>query len=278
MQTFILKHFNTSEISFETTCVAINLCEYNMDIAVFDEEVVRYTYFNSFDTKEINSNKEALIKFLSKFSKKYFLFSSNRLLLMPSSLFDKDKKNELFLYNFQNYNPVEKSIFRNHISQLNSDLLFDIGLDVIEILHDIAENLEIYHQGKVFLEICLLFQSEKKQNTSYLFIDVLEKSALIALFQNGKLNFFNSNLFINIHDLVFFIVSLIKQYEINQKAIEIYISGKVNFSGDEVIAEIKKFFTSVYPFEYTKNYSLSSGLQSIKSYTYNTFFNLPFCV
>ncbi|HIE15891.1 MAG TPA: DUF3822 family protein, partial [Bacteroidales bacterium] len=199
----------------------------------------------------------------------------------PSSLFEEGKNIDLFNFNFEDFDSATEKIFYNKLNHLNAYMLFSLGNNIIEQWLSVSEYGNFFHRASAFLEVCMLFQNEylKDDKTHPLiFIDVLDKSVFLSLFYLGKLAFFNQINFVQLQDMIFFLVKLTETLKVDIKKTEIFLSGNINFPKDKTISEIKKFFLHVYPFEFLNFFTTSPALKSLPVYKVNSLFNLPFCV
>lgn len=272
------KNFDFSDLT--DTMIVAEVDNIQSAISIFSFE---YNQFVSIDAFENDSEMTTFFKssFLNASVKQKFLsLSAGKTLLVPSALFEKEKNNELFQFNFEDFNPDVEKVFFNKLNHLNSYLLFSVKKDVEKRVSSFFSEQDIFHRASVFLETCVLFQNErlKNQDKPVIFVDVLGDSIILSLFHSGKLAFFNQITFKKPQDLVFFMVKLVDEFKLDTKKIEIFLSGSVDFPKDEILQEIKKFFLQVYPFEFTKFFGLSSALKPLSISRYNSLFNLPFCV
>ncbi len=272
------KNFNFSELN--AAMIVAEASEMQSSIAVFSFEYNQFVRIDEIeDDLEMTKFFESeLINTVAK--QKMVMFSAGKTLLVPSALFDKEKVNDLFQFNFEEFNHDTEKVLFNKLNHLNSYLLFSMENELANRLLNLFSEQEIYHRATSFLETGVLFQNErvKNQDRSAIFVDVLDNSIILSFFHLGKLAFFNQIAFRKPQDLVFFMVKLADEFKLDTKKTDIFLSGRVDFSKDEILQEIRKFFLQVFPFEFTKFFGISPALKAIPVFRHNSLFNLPFCV
>ena len=272
------KNFDFSDLT--SAMIVAEVGDIRSAITTFSFEQNQFVSIDMFDN---DSDAKALTKsvlFGTTAKQKLLSLSAGKTLLVPSALFDKEKINDLFQFNFEDFNSDIEKVFFNKLNHLNAYLLFSVNHDVVKLLSPFFEEQNFYHRASGFLETCVLFQNErlKNQDKPVIFVDVLDNSIILSLFDSGKLAFFNQIAFKKPQDFVFFLVKLADEFKLDTKKTELFLSGLVDFPRGEILQEIKKFFLQVYPFEFTKFFGISPALKPTPVYQNNSLFNLPFCV
>ena len=272
------KNFDFSDLT--SAMIVAEVCDTKSAITVFSFEQNQFVSIEEIED-DLAMTKFAKSTLLSVVVKQKLLsLSAGKTLLVPSALFDEAKINDLFRFNFDDFDEETEKVFFNKLNHLNVYLLFSVSRDVVKSLTPFFKEQDFYHRASGFLETCVLFQNErlKNQDKPAIFVDVLDSSIILSLFDEGKLAFFNQIAFKKPQDFVFFLAKLADEFKLDTKKTELFLSGRVDFPKGEVLQETKKFFLQVYPFEFTKFFGISPALKTIPAHRYNSLFNLPFCV
>jgi hypothetical protein len=158
--------------------------------------------------------------FQSTYKKVILLQNSPKSIMIPRALFQEKYLKSYFEFN----HPLGEleEIHYNHIEETNSYNIFTLPNPVSNAIIQHLKNVELYHQALPFIFNAINYlHSENKIVSLYLnnhFID-------IGLFEENKMLLYNSFKISTKEDVLYFVLYIYKQLNLDTKSNELFISG-----------------------------------------------------
>ena len=249
----------------------------NFSYAIFDNQrskfvVLRDISFKNSKTDYLNNLKELFKKDDSlniEYQNTKAIIGSQNSIFVPKALFNKDK-----IFDILNFNTPIKKTETVLYDELKNDT-FNIYTFDKEILSEIKntkfKNIELYNQGTVLFSKVIQKKASTKKR---LIVDVNSVFFEIIYIENNQLIFRNIFSFTNETDFVFYIISVIDKFKIDNENDELSISGILTTNSKEI--ELLRKYIKRIRFKRTKqNYSYVFNDIDINIYT--NLLNLQSC-
>jgi len=198
--------------------------------------------------------------FAYSFSKVICLVDTNYLTLVPTPFFDVDKMEEVLQLNLDL--PSGNLIYKNQ-SVLSSpyEALYCIPKNLKEVIDANFLNVS-YSTSNISLLNYFM-----KQNQLYSFFCVHFNLEFLSIFyyKDNKLLFFNTFTYITAEDVVYHILNVMNELNLNNERDVVYYSGAVSDSNTE-IALLKDYFKFLKPVERSNKLNYNSEVQKIASH------------
>jgi ABC-type oligopeptide transport system ATPase subunit len=142
---------------------------------------------------------------------------------VPNSLFDVSEKEALLKFN---HSPDEgEVIVTDHLPNLDAKNIYSLSAEVKKIFQDQYTHLSINHCSSSFIEQVLL---TNKHNESKITLVNLQTSAMeIAVINSGKLLFYNSFAYQSPEDIIYFLLFVFEQLQLNPETISVELFGEL---------------------------------------------------
>lgn len=196
------------------------------------------------------------------------ILSSQNSIFVPKALFQKEKITEIL-----NFNSKIKSSDIILYDELKNDIfnIYSFGNDILSEIKSKFKNIKLYNQGTVLLSKTI----QKKANANKrLIIDVNSEFFEIIFIENNQLIFRNIFKFTNETDFVFYLISILDKFKIDNENDELSISGILTTSSKE-IELLRKYIKKIRFKRTAQNYSYVFNDIDINIYT--NLLNLQTC-
>ncbi len=184
--------------------------------------------------KELAENEEILQR---KFKEVKVIFDTKEFLPVPDKYYEEQEKEKLAGSVLEIENEIE--IIANKISSKNIWLLFTIPKLLKSYLSEHFATLEIVHPLQKSIENLPQLAPGK----SGLILLFSSKHFYTVLFNEQKLLLANSFELKHKNDILFFTLSVLKQFKVTSSKADLFLTGNI-LDGETTIEEIKKYFTS----------------------------------
>jgi len=195
--------------------------------------------------------------FKNNFAETRLLFNTEKFTLVPGEVYIEEKQDDIFrlVFGKQTGNSL-KEIF---IEDLPGHLLYTIPDELEEALKNTFSNYFLLHPVAVLNRKIQNTDRKDKKNMVLYF----EKNYFFLLFYvDNKLQLINSFSFIHINDVIFYILSVLKQQETRKDDVKLFLAGDIN-SDDELHKNLKKYFGDTNFFIPDINYENNVFRQSL---------------
>ncbi len=200
------------------------------------------------------------------------IFIFERSTLVPAGLFDPAVKDDYFTLN---HNLEEGYIVTNNkIEEPDALLLFDIRLDLQELLIKAFPEASLSHHAKPLL--CSSFRNAGTQSGRYIHLNIEDTFFNLFLIDNKKLEFFNTFRYRNSSDILYYLMYSFEQFGIKKEEI-INVTGLIE-QGGELYNNIARYASGITLRKPEGSWSLSYVFDSINLHSYSNLFNIVSCV
>lgn len=222
--------FNINKTSTYSLAVQFSYSGYSYSVT--DAIRGRYVALKHVNFKE-QLDEEQFLKQLKKIiksdaflNKSYksvgFMFVSSKSVLVPDEVFDKNHLSEYlkFVHPLNQY----EELHYNHVKSLNTFNVFSIPSHLTTLLVNQFPQIEFFHQSSLMLSSLSKLSLVNKNLFS---IHVNSTFAYISIFKEKVLHYHNPIKYQTDTDLLYHILNLMKQMQINPKHIPVFMSGFV---------------------------------------------------
>lgn len=201
------------------------------------------------------SSQQELFK--NNFAETRLLFNTEKFTLVPNEIYIKEKQKDIFclIFGKQSGNSL-KEIF---LEDIHGHVLFTIPNELEETFKNTFSNYFLLHPVAI-LNRKIQNTDGKDKKTAVLYF---EKNYFFLLFYaDKKLQLINSFSFIHINDVIFYILSVLKQQETPKDDVKLFLAGDIN-SDDELHKNLGKYFSDTNFFIPDINYDSNVFPQSL---------------
>jgi hypothetical protein len=236
---------------------------YSFSNAVLQEDILNHT-------NEI-LRKDELLRM--PFKKTRVIFVSRKSTLVPNEFFKPELLKKLLEFN----QPVGEldEIHFNAIDFCDAKHTFALPTYFAGMFADRFNKVTFYNQATPML---LLLNEIAREDTSHTVIINLNNEFFdIAVMQDKHLKFYNNFLYVNSTDLLYFILYVCQQLEINKEAANFYLTGEQRDKRD-LVGEISGYLKNLRTIEQIRDIRFIAALQKIDQSRFATLLNLVKCV
>lgn len=166
--------------------------------------------------------------------------------LVPSPLFDENRKQEIFEFNFSGSVTSANSDF---LQEAEIFCLYEAPESLNELYKNVFPNVKVAHYSSSLLESLYIenkFKSELKVYLHFFQNNQAGKNSFfeIIIFNQGKLLFFNSFYYQEKEDIVYYLLFVLDQLQINPAKIILTLLGNIQKS-DEAVKLMSEYVKTV---------------------------------
>jgi hypothetical protein len=262
-------YVDTTELSIQVGTVGFSLCIHSGD----DKQIRafrHYKYANSNreddllrDTAEI-LHKDELLRLPQK--KVKVIFTGRKSTLVPAEFIQDDKLKKILEFN-QPLDDLDE-IHHNLISGCNSHLVFALPTYFAGMISEKFREAVFFNQAIPLLNFAL--SNLDHQDGDMVYIQLNNDFFDIAIIRNGKLSLYNSFLYVNSVDLLYFILYACKQLKVDSSDATFILFGE-NSTNFGITRELNEFIPKLLPVE---DYSTGNLAGRMKTADRQRFFGL----
>jgi hypothetical protein len=208
-----------------------------------------------------------------RYKKTTIIVPAEKSTLVPAQLYDPAKKNEYFSLNhFYENNAV---IFANKIADLEAYTVFEVAKTTYNAITSRYSNVSPVHHLKPLLNH--IYRTGEKLNDDYIHLHIEKDFFNFIILNSSELKFCNSFNYKNANDILYYVMSVLKSFEIDQEA-SIHISGLVE-KHDDLTSVFSTYIRQLKFSQPSGNFTFSYVFnESSVLHRYINLFNLPNCV
>jgi hypothetical protein len=184
----------------------------------------KYTINKVKDTENLVDRIEKILSeddlLTHSFRSSSLLYLTQKSTLVPASFFDEGKMKDFFEFNHA-LEELDELNF-NFIQDIDAYNVFAIPTDVANLVYNKFRTVKFYHQATPFIKSVISGFGEPSGmhiNLNRDFFDIIVK-------ENDKLKFYNTFRFLNETDLLYFVMYVSTQLNINNKTILLTLCGE----------------------------------------------------
>lgn len=232
----------------------------------FEKDLIFDDYLNLVE-KYIQSSD--LLSYRYKNIKLIWLSGKNT--LIPNSYFKEQNLKRYFEFN-QKLEDLDEIHF-NELRYVDAYSVYTIPTQLANIFIRQFSKIDFYNQQIPFIEQALFkYHSDSKK----VFVHVNDKFIDICITENGKLLLYNNFSYKAEMDIIYFILYVYDQFNINTENTELIISGFIK-KKDSLYQKLKEFIPHLKLDKLTDSFSYSYTFNKIPSHSFTNLFNLQLC-
>ncbi len=201
-----------------------------------------------------------------------FIYLSQKSTLIPEIFFDKENLKAYFEFN-QSLNELDEIHF-NFLAEINAYIIFAIPNYVVNEIIGRFENVKLFHQATPLIKI--IFKNKDIKEHERVYVNMNNKFIDIAVVAGNRLCLYNTFQFQNETDLLYFILYIYKQLNLDTRKNKLFISGEQS-DNIKYYNALRKYITTVRYLE-PFGFLFSGILGKLNKHRFLNLFNLIRCV
>ena len=232
----------------------------------FDSELSFDDYLN---TIEDYLAKNELLHKEYRISK--LIWVSNKNTLIPDSYFKPNDLKKYFEFN-QRLNELDE-IHYNKLQYADAYSVYVVPNQIANIFIKQFPGLKFYNQQTPFIKRNLF---KHHSDTIKVFVNINDKFIDLCITENGKLLLYNNFSFKADPDIIYYIMYVFKQFNLNPENTELILSGFVD-KKSSVYSNLKEFVGQLRFDKLSEDFSYSYTFNEIPAHSFTNLFNLQEC-
>ncbi len=192
---------------------------------------------------------------------------NNNSTLVPSALFDENKKNDFLKFNFSKENIFSANDFLQELDAYN---IYESSETLLKTFNEIYSRVKFFHFSSALIERMMVENKFKNETNIYLHFFQKNKYGTPSHFEfiilkNGKLIFYNSFVFHQKEDIAYYLLFALEQLKINPANANITLLGNIQKT-DEFVELIHNYVKSVSFGSRPENYNYATVFDELPSH------------
>ena len=263
--------------------LAIELHNNGLCFAIMDTVRKKYIALNShaFDENLQLSSEDQFKRVLSRdnyLNRSYktsgLIYASPNAVVIPSPLFDPEKLEAIF--KFSNLLPEDYTLISNSIPGIDSRIVFSVPKKLVDIIDDHSTDIRILHQSTPDIENSSI-NARRYSQQEYITLRIYPDFFDIIVFRNGEFELYNSFTYKTEEDMIFYILYVFEQLEINKSKAKLVLSGLIE-EDNSLTDSLSQYIPDINFDKFNRNFSYSYTLGQLKEHRYSNLINLYLCV
>jgi len=260
--------------------LAIQLSSSNIAFCILDSIRNKYILLRSFEVEDDNyytaSKIDEILRnddFMNcKYKKTTVVVASEKSTLVPIQLYDPAKKDEYFRLNHSSENNA--IILANKMTAPEAYTVFEVSDSVLDVVTSLHPNITPVHHLKPLLYH--IFRVVRSYKDDYVHLHIEKDFFNLVIVNSKDLKFCNSFNYRNINDILYYVMNVLKSFEISQET-TIHLSGLVE-RYDDLTSVFSGYIRELKFSQPSGNFSFSYVFNEQVLHRYINLFNLPNCV
>ena len=200
-----------------------------------------------------------------------FIWLSNKNTFIPSSYFNKENLKKYFEFN-QKLDDLDEIHFKE-LKYVDAYSVFVIPYQIANIFIKQFPDLNFFNQQIPFIEHALFkYHSESKK----VFVNVNDEFIDLSITENGKLLLYNNFVYKTELDMIYFIMYVFDQFNLNTENTELILSGFID-KKTSIYSKLKGFISHLKFDKLSEDFSYSYTFNQVPPQSFTTLFNLHLC-
>lgn len=200
-----------------------------------------------------------------------FIWLSNKNTFIPSSYFNKENLKKYFEFN-QKLDDLDEIHFKE-LKYVDAYSVFVIPYQIANIFIKQFPDLNFYNQQIPFIEHALFkYHSESKK----VFVNVNDEFIDLSITESGKLLLYNNFMYKTELDMIYFIMYVFDQFNLNTENTELILSGFID-KKTSIYSKLKGFISHLKFDKLPEDFSYSYTFNQVPPQSFTTLFNLHLC-
>ncbi len=267
---------NSYFLSIQITLDGFSFCVLdpisNEYILFFDKSLSLNQSTISFLENELSENEYLQMPY----QKVFILYNTKYNTLIPSSLFQEEKKNQYLNFCFNKNKFNEELTYCNKIKMADSYCIFSIPKSITDILNNKFQSVFYYCSTTPFIETALLntnFNNDKYQ----IYINIQNSFFDTIAISGNNLKLHNSFKFHDKKEFLYYTLLIFEQLKLSNKSSKVFLIGKIKKT-DEIYTLLKKYIKHVEIIKDSKHFKFSAIFKNISLQDHINLINIPLCV
>jgi len=271
---FRKEHTNACHLSVQADMHGVSFC-------IFDHQQKKHVAFRKYflQNQRLMDNfvrqLEELLKtddlLMLPYSSSVFLFLSQKSTLIPDNYFDQRMLKSYLEFNHE-LDALDE-IHYNYLPSVDAYNVFALHTYIASAISHHFMGVRFYHQAMPFIERITDYSDNRQKqimavNINHHFFDV-------AVSSSSRLKLYNTFQYKEPTDLVYFILYICNEFEMDPLTLELVLSGELSDMMSYRDA-IREYIPGVQTLKTADN-NLAEGLAKVKESNYFTLFNLVHC-
>jgi hypothetical protein len=239
----------------------------NKFIVLLEHDFISATPFELKNELDHLFKNEPILNY--SFKKVKAVFFNQRSIMVPDPIIGESDRNDLFYLTFDKKR--DEQVLRNVVVPAVTSILFSVPGVVFRCIKNQFPNVEFYATPLPIINYGLKQQSIPSQFLISKFGDLL----LACFISERKIHFLNHFYIKNDIDCLYYILSVVKKLNLNQK-VELKLFGKIG-QQSELVASLKNYFEKVDFALRGNRYSVSQSFPSIPEHFRLPHYELTLC-
>ena len=263
--------------------LSIRIAPDGFSYAIFDTLRNKYTVLESFDLQGV-SNESIWIDTIGvlleekKINPKSFIQTIIQsdfpgALTVPEALYHHDNKELLFKYNLQK--SKEQTLLQDNIGNLGIVMLHPLSLKIKSHISSFFASETIIHQQSSLLSV-LYNTSVSDLSGEQVFVQINRNAFECIIFNNKKLLFFNSFQYKSAEDLLYFLLYVMKQHNLDPEKQKVVLMGNLTRSS-AIAAKAAKYIRFVHFINKNPQDDFSVAFEAVEDHQFFNLLNLKNC-
>ncbi|NOQ27702.1 MAG: DUF3822 family protein [Bacteroidales bacterium] len=232
----------------------------------FDSELSFDDYLN---TIEDYLSKNDLLNQEYKISK--LIWISNKNTLIPEIYFKPNDLKKYFEFN-QKLNELDE-IHYNKLRFVDAYSVYVVPNQIANIFIKQFQGLKFYNQQTPFIN---RFLFKHHSDTIKVFVNINDEFIDLCIRENGKLLLYNNFTFKTDSDIIYYIMYVFNQFDLNPENTELILSGLVD-KKSSVYSNLRGFIGQLRFDKLSEDFSYSYTFNKIPAHSFTNLFNLQLC-
>jgi len=274
-ETFSRKLSNSYQMSIQTSLNGLSFSI--LDLNKLKYIVLRHYPFEGLKDNDEIANYLSIIYDQDEFLKLKYKYMYHEFICDNSTLLPKSDFNESLIENYLHFvfSDIQNQVIcYNSLSSGNYFNVFGYPTSLHSEINKYFPGIKLYSHTSSFLE-SLIKQSSTVPNTQ-VYIYLNEGLLNIGLAKSGELIFFNSFRHKEMSDVVYFILSILDQYNLSAKITEIRIAADT-INHDELFDFLNNYLGQIRFIQPSQQFSYSYLFDELYLTRFSNLFNLALC-
>ncbi len=210
--------------------------------------------------------------FKRQFKKVSILYHTQNATLVPLSIYDSSRLQQLFYLNFPSIQ--NQDIFSNRLNNTDNVLVFSMPECINKVLSRQFENYKVFHHGYPLIDNSLMLPKGNK--TSSIYINVSQGNLDVCLIRNNELELYNNFSYTGENDIIYHVLNICDPIEKSSKPGELFIAGNI-LEYPSLLANFERYFDKVNTWRVLDDIKFSDTFLPLSLNKYSPLFSLYKC-
>ncbi len=147
--------------------------------------------------------------------------------LIPGPLFEAAERENYLHFNFRKEGAEQ--VYSDHLTHLDNHLVFSIPDSTVKTIQQLFPTVRIHHLTSILIE-SIWINYKNRINASRVFLHMRDKHFDIILFDGRQMSYCNSFPFLNSEDVVYYLIFVLEQLNLNPENIYVVLLGSIERS------------------------------------------------